>query len=84
VTTKDQLLSAFGETVRAQRQAIDISQEELAGRARLHRTYVAGVERGLRNASLKALSQIATGLDMPLSQLFAHMEKNTRRGRVNG
>ena len=44
------VLKAFGEVVRNGRKALDdISQQELAERAGLHRTYLRGVEQGRRN-----------------------------------
>jgi len=46
---------AFGERVRALRAARGLSQEALADRADLHRTYVGSVERGERNVSLDSI-----------------------------
>ena len=45
------------------------SQEELADRAKLHRTYISGVERGARNPTLTVLDKIATALEVTLSEL---------------
>lgn len=73
----------FGEAVRACREAIGISQEKLAARCGLHRTYVAGVERGIRNPSLRSIAKIAGGLQMTLSALFKRME-SMAPGRGNG
>jgi transcriptional regulator with XRE-family HTH domain len=53
------------------RQARQISQEELAERADVHRTYVSGVERAVRNPTLTVLEKIAKGLAVPLSELVA-------------
>lgn len=47
-----------------------ISQEELAGRAGLHRTYVADIERGARNPSLESINKLANALELSLSALF--------------
>lgn len=71
----------FGEAVRASREALGISQEELAGRCKLHRTYVAGVERGIRNPSLKSIVKIAGGLDLAMSDLFRRMEASHHTGK---
>ena len=79
----ESLTSRFGFAIRERREALDISQEELAGRCRLHRTYVAGVERGIRNPSLKSIARIAEGLGMSMSALFSHMER-VRRGKPHG
>ncbi len=69
-----QLTHRFGEAVRAAREDLGVSQEELAGRCGLHRTYLAGVERGTRNPSLKSIGKIAEGLGQPVSTLFRRME----------
>lgn len=69
----DSILERFGETVRAAREFLDLSQEELAARCRLHRTYIAGVERGIRNPSLKSIKKLADGLGLPLADLFGRM-----------
>lgn len=68
------LLKSFGEAVRAARGVLGISQEELAARCNLHRTYIAGVERGTRNPSLKSIDKLAQGLDLKTSLLFHRME----------
>ena len=54
----------------AQRRMAGLSQEALAERSGLHRTYLAGVEGAKRNPSLDSLAQIAAGLGIPLSELF--------------
>ena len=45
------------------------SQEELAERAGLHRTYISGVERGVRNPTVTVLEKIAKGLDSAVAAL---------------
>lgn len=52
----------FGELLRKKRQALGISQEELAFRSGLHRTYVGSVERGERNLSLENIYVFAKTL----------------------
>ena len=47
----------------------DWSQEELAERSGLHRTYISGVERGVRNPTLTVLEKIATALKVTLAEL---------------
>ena len=73
----------FGNAIRERREVLRISQEALAARCGLHRTYVAGVERGIRNPSLKSIARIAQGLGMSVSALFMHME-GVRKNRTHG
>lgn len=70
--------SAFGTAVREARHALGLSQEELAARCRLHRTYLADVERGERNPSLLSIVRIASGLGVPASALMAAMEDHLK------
>ncbi len=53
------------------REAQGISQEELADRAGVHRTYISGVERGVRNPTVTVLDKIAKGLGEAASALLA-------------
>ena len=46
------------------------SQEELAFQAGLHRTYVSGVERGVRNPTVTVVDKLARALDQPLGRLL--------------
>lgn len=63
-------MAKFGRRVRALREQRGWSQERLAEVSGLHRTYLGGIERGLRNPSLKNLARIAAALEVPLSKLF--------------
>jgi CheY-like chemotaxis protein len=58
--------------VRTWRNRRGISQEELAGRAGLHRTYVSDIERGARNVSLESIEKLARALDVSVASLFAN------------
>jgi DNA-binding XRE family transcriptional regulator len=60
----------FGEKVRAYRKKEGISQDELAGRCRLDRTYIGSVERGERNVSLVNIYKLAAGLMVQPAWLF--------------
>jgi CheY-like chemotaxis protein len=68
--------SRFGTAVRARRKHLGFSQEELAERASLHRTYVADVERGARNLSLASIEKLACALDVSIPVLFYHAGGN--------
>ena len=59
----------FGARVRELRQRRGFSQEELADRARLHRNYVGGVERGERNISLVNIIELAHALSVKPGEL---------------
>ncbi|HEX8898776.1 MAG TPA: helix-turn-helix domain-containing protein [Chthoniobacterales bacterium] len=56
--------------IKRERAARGISQEELAARAGLHRTYVSDVERGARNPSLESVTKLAQALELSLPALF--------------
>ena len=49
-----------------------MSQEALGERADLHRTYIADIERGVRNISLVNIEKLARALDLPIWVLFAN------------
>jgi len=58
-----------------------MSQEELADRAELHRTYISLVERVKRNVTVDALDRIASGLRVPASRLLSEAESARNKGR---
>jgi transcriptional regulator with XRE-family HTH domain len=60
----------FGRAVRKRRRELDLSQENLAERAGLHRNYVSDIERGDRNPSLENIQKLAKALDIKVSALF--------------
>lgn len=62
---------SFGSAVRRHRELLRISQEDLASRADLDRTYVSGIERGARNPTLKIIDRIARALGVEPEVIFA-------------
>ncbi len=68
------LSSAFGRAVQARRQGFNISQEELAWRAGLHRSYLADIERGARNPTLATIQKLAGAFRIPMSVLLGETE----------
>jgi transcriptional regulator with XRE-family HTH domain len=64
------VLTSFGENIRRARIAQSLSQEELAARCGLHRTYVGAVERGERNIGLLNVIAIARALGISPSVLM--------------
>ena len=69
----------LGVAIRARREASGLSQEELAERADLHRTYISMVERATRNISVDAMSDIAAALSLRPSQLLQQAERLRER-----
>jgi transcriptional regulator with XRE-family HTH domain len=70
VRSREPILAQVGKRIRNLREGKGISQEVLAEKSGLHRTYIGGVERGLRNPSLKSLQRIARGLGVGVVDLF--------------
>ncbi|RPI29756.1 MAG: response regulator [Acidobacteria bacterium] len=66
----DDIRRVFGTAIKRWRERAHISQEELAWRAALHRSYVADIERGVRNASLQTIEKLADALGVSLAVLF--------------
>lgn len=60
----------FGDAVRRHREERELTQEELADRAGIHRTYLSDIERGSRNPSLVNIARLAGALKLSLSELF--------------
>ena len=65
---------AFGTALRARRAVLGLSQESLAERAGLDRTYVGGLERGERNPTLQVIWLLAESLEVPASELLSDAE----------
>lgn len=74
MSVRDKSLVLLGLKVRQLREAAGLTQEALASKAKLDITYVSGIERGLRNPSLIALRQIASGLGIKLSKLVEGLD----------
>lgn len=68
--TSTPLMIAFGQRIRTLRHAMGWSQEDLAERTGLDRTYISSVERGQRNISLNNIAALATALEVSFAELF--------------
>ncbi len=68
------ILKAFGNQIRIERNRLGLSQEDFASLVGIHRTYIGVVERGEKNITLKNIQKIATALDIQISQLFIELE----------
>jgi transcriptional regulator with XRE-family HTH domain len=64
----------FGFAVKARREELELTQEDLAGKAGIHRTYLSDIERGSRNISLVNIEKLAVALSCSLSELFQRVE----------
>lgn len=69
-TMNADILKALSGVIQARREFLRLSQEELAQRADLHRTYISDIERGARNLSLRSLCRLANALEIPASGLL--------------
>jgi transcriptional regulator with XRE-family HTH domain len=65
------LFSRFGATVKKYRQRLGISQEELAWRAQMHRTYLTDIERGARNLSITSIARLIGALGLSFRDFFS-------------
>jgi transcriptional regulator with XRE-family HTH domain len=77
---KSSLTVQFGEAVRKARMAANLSQEELADRAGLDRSYLGGIERGERNPTLNVIGTVALGLGIDLGELFTGLQPPRKGG----
>jgi transcriptional regulator with XRE-family HTH domain len=66
------LQTRLGAVVRACRHRLGVTQEELAWRAGIHRTYLADIERGKRNVTLRTAANLSRTLQITIGHLFAH------------
>lgn len=71
------LKALLGMAIKTERCVLGISQEKLAERAGLHRTYISDLERGARNPSIASIEKLARALKLSVSALF---ERASNRG----
>src|SRR5687767_8794358 len=57
----------FGFAVKLRREELDLTQDDLADRAGIHRTYLSDIERGTRNVSLVNIERLAAALEVSIS-----------------
>lgn len=65
-----EIKTRFGQRLRALRLAKSFSQEELAGKAKLDRTYISSCEAGRRNISLLNIVRLAVALEVSVGEFF--------------
>lgn len=66
---KEPILVLFGRNVQNHRKALGLSQEQLADRAGVHRTYIGMIERAEKNITLVNIEKIAKALNVSISEL---------------
>ena len=71
VAPPSELRRVFADHVRAQRKRLGISQEELADRAQVHRTFIGVVERAETNVSIDNIARISAALGVSAAELLA-------------
>ena len=67
---KQPILLQFGQSVQQHRKALGLSQEQLADKAGVHRTYIGMIERAEKNITLCNMEKIAKALDTSISSLL--------------
>lgn len=67
---KREVLIKFGQKVREERVRLGLSQEELASRAGVHRTYIGMIERAEKNITLENIEKIAKALKISIADFF--------------
>jgi transcriptional regulator with XRE-family HTH domain len=72
VRVKSKINIQFGNKVAELRTKLGISQEELAYRCGVHRTYIGSIERGEKSATLNTIEKIANGLEVEIHTLFIY------------
>lgn len=69
------ILVCFGKAVKLRRVELDLSQEALADKAELARSFVSGIERGATKASIESVWRLASALDCRPSDLWITAER---------
>jgi transcriptional regulator with XRE-family HTH domain len=67
---KKMILIKFGQKVRNERMKLGLSQEELASRAEVHRTYIGMIERAEKNITLENIEKVCKALNLKLGDFF--------------
>lgn len=68
------ITKAFGLAIQARRQELKLSQEDLAFRAAVHRTYISQLERGIKSPTLNVIAALAEALELAPHQLIYRAE----------
>jgi transcriptional regulator with XRE-family HTH domain len=79
VSERELILEGFGRLIAERRKSLGVSQEDFAERADLDRTYISGLERGVRNPSLTAIVKVAKGFGITTEELLRGLEAKAKR-----
>jgi len=69
-----EILIKFGQRIREERNKQGLSQEELAARADMHRTYIGMIERAERNITLGNIHKLSQALGIKINDIFKEMD----------
>ncbi|MEO6996267.1 MAG: response regulator [Lacunisphaera sp.] len=83
-TDEMSLQMRLGAAIRLHRLKLGITQEELAWRAEMHRTYVAEIERGGRNVTLRSVGHLASALQVSVAELLSAKQEFEEREMPSG
>jgi len=75
--------AALGQAVKARRQELGLTQEQLANDSGLHQRWISNIENGKRNPSYASLRRLATGLELSASELIARAERLERKSAAS-
>lgn len=73
------IIQVFGDNVRHYRQRMGISQEGLAEKCGMHRTYISAIECHRRSISLENIQRIANALDVEIYRLFLEVNADAEK-----
>lgn len=68
-----ELAERIGKRIRNLRNEADLSQEELADRCGVHRTYIGAIERGEKNITAKTAEKVGAALNLSIEDLFSDL-----------
>lgn len=66
----EDVIDILARNLRAARKRLNLSQEELAARAKIDRTYVSGIERKIRNPTITVVAKFAEALETTTADLL--------------
>jgi transcriptional regulator with XRE-family HTH domain len=69
----DELADRIGSRIRELRNEAGLSQEKLADRCGVHRTYIGAIERGEKNITAKTAEKVGSALDVSIEELFSNL-----------